>query len=46
MSNKMNINEFKQKYSNLIAEYLEEYPGKRPTKKNSFTKDFSDWLLQ
>lgn len=42
----MNLNEFKQKYSNLIIEYLEEYPGRKPTRRNSFSKGFTDWLLQ
>lgn len=42
----MNINEFKQKYSYLIAEYLEEYPNRFTFWKNNFTSGFLDYLQQ
>ena len=46
----MLLSEFKQVYSNLITEFLEEYPGRRVIWRKYFTKYFTkaflDYCLQ
>ena len=40
----MNIDEFKQKYPNLIAKFREEHPGRRPFLGKRFNTFFLYWL--
>jgi hypothetical protein len=40
------VKDFKIKYSNLIAEYLEKYPDRFAFRKNNFTRGFLDYLQQ
>jgi len=46
MVNKMNINGFKQVYSNLILDFRKEIPRSPPFRSNKFTTTFINWLLQ